>query len=68
MKVFKAIFDYLLGTKYYANIVVNIGTNKNEICSYIFTTKEQARKHKEELDKLTTFKFVTTISFRSKDI
>ncbi len=66
MKVLNAVLDYLFGHKYYANIVNTQGTSKCDICSYIFLSKEQALKHKAEIDNMVTFKFVTTISFRSK--
>lgn len=67
MKVFNAVLDYLFGPKYYANIVNTIGTTKCEICSYIFKTKEQALKHKNDVDNLVSFKYIETISFRSKN-
>lgn len=38
--VLKEIIAFLFGRKYYANIVATKGTTKQEICSYIFATKE----------------------------
>ena len=40
--VLKEIMAFLFGRKYYANIVATKGTTKQEICSYIFATKEAA--------------------------
>ena len=40
--VLKEIIAFLFGRKYYANIVATKGTTKQEICSYIFATKEAA--------------------------
>ena len=68
MRVLNAVLDYLFGPKYYANVVNVQGTAKCEICSYVFSSKEQALKHKNELSDSITFKFVDTISFRSKKI
>ena len=43
--VLKEIIAFLFGRKYYANIVATKGTTKQEICSYIFATKEAAKQH-----------------------
>lgn len=42
--VLKEIIAFLFGRKYYANIVATKGTTKQEICSYIFATKEAANR------------------------
>lgn len=64
--VFKRIANLLFGYKYYANIVCTRGTTRTEICSYIFRSKEEARKHQEGLELNRTFKYIETISFRSR--
>ena len=46
--VLKEIMAFLFGRKYYANIVATKGTTKQEICSYIFATKEAANRHRLE--------------------
>ena len=43
--VLKEIMAFLFGRKYYANIVATKGTTKQEICSYIFATKEAANRN-----------------------
>ena len=48
--VLKEIIAFLFGRKYYANIVATKGTTKQEICSYIFATKEAAKQHKLEIE------------------
>lgn len=65
--VINEIMAFIFGRKYYANIVGTRGTDKKEICSFIFRTKEQARKHREELMTTLTFSFIETISFRSRN-
>jgi hypothetical protein len=62
------ILAFLLGRKYYANVISVIGTDKNEICSYIFSTPEEAEAHRRVIGTTVSFNFVTTISFRSRKI
>lgn len=64
--VLKEIIAFLFGRKYYANIVSTKGTTKMEICSYIFSTKEKADRHREELMATMSFRYIETISFRSR--
>ena len=63
--VLKEIMAFLFGRKYYANIVATKGTTKQEICSYIFATKEAANRHRLEIETTLSFRFVETVSFRS---
>lgn len=64
--VLKEIISFILGRKYYANIVATKGTDKTEICSYIFTSKEEANRHRDDLETTLSFLFIETISFRSR--
>lgn len=64
--LFQIIVDFILGEKYYANIVNIRGTIKCELCSFIFTTKEAADKHAAELRTTLSFDFIETVSFRSR--
>lgn len=64
--VLKEIIAFLLGRKYYANIVGTKGIEKKEICSYIFRTKQEAEKHRDELSTTLSFNYIETISFRSR--
>ena len=66
--VFKEIIAFLFGRKYYANIIATKGVAKQEICSYIFATREAAERHRMEIETILTFRFVETISFRSRKI
>ena len=43
--VLVAIAEFLLGKKYYANIINTRGTDRNEISSFIFCTRQEAEKH-----------------------
>lgn len=66
--VLKEIIAFLFGRKYYANIIATIGVAKQEICSYIFATREAAEKHRMEIETTMSFRFVETVSFRSRKI
>ena len=66
--VLKEIIAFLFGRKYYANIVATKGTTKQEICSYIFATKEAANRHRLEIETTLSFTFVETVTFRSRRV
>lgn len=60
-----SILAFIFGHKYYANIINTRGTNKLEISSYIFRTREEALAHKKRIEETRSFLYVETISFRS---
>ncbi|WP_289763758.1 hypothetical protein [Paramuribaculum intestinale] len=62
------LLDYLFGPRYWANIIRTRGTANIEICSYIFTSPQAAEHHKAQLLKLRSYEYITTISFRSRNI
>lgn len=66
--VLTEIIAFLLGRKYYANIIATKGVAKQEICSYIFATREAAENHRMEIETTMSFRFVETVSFRSRKI
>ena len=66
--VISKIVAFILGNKYYANIINTRGTNKCELCCFIFNTREQADAHRLSVDDATkSFMHVETISFRSRN-
>ncbi len=66
--VLNEIIAFLFGRKYYANIIATKGVSKMEICSFIFSTKEAAARHRTEIDTTMSFSYVETISFRSRRV
>ena len=64
--VLQAIVAFIFGHKYYANIVNTIGTDRFELASFIFLTKEEAIRHRRSLDTTRSYQYVETISFRSR--
>lgn len=66
--VLTEILAFLFGRKYYANIIATKGVAKQEICSYIFATREAADKHRMEIETTLSFRFIETVSFRSRKV
>lgn len=66
--VFNEIVSFLFGRKYYANIINTKGTNMTELCSFIFSTKEEVEHHKMEILTTSSYQWIETISFRSRNI
>lgn len=60
------IAAFIFGRKYYANIIHTRGTNKCEISSFIFRTKQEAESHRAALNGNLSYQFVETVSFRSR--
>ena len=60
------ITAFLFGRRYYANILNTKGTNRCEISCYIFRSKQDADRHRDELQSNMSFKFIETVSFRSR--
>jgi len=61
-----SLLDYLFGPRYWANIVRTRGTDRVEICSYIFRTRADARAHQTTLESLRSYDYLATISFRTR--
>ena len=66
--VLKEIIAFLFGRKYYANIITTKGVAKQEICSYIFATRQAAERHRQAVETTLSFRFVETVSFRSRKV
>lgn len=64
--VLKEVIAFLFGRKYYANIVGTKGTAEMQICSFIFRTKDDARRHRDEIMHTLSFRYIETVSFRSR--
>lgn len=62
------IIAFVLGNKYYANIVNTRGTTRCELTCFIFNTREQAELHRQQLGLGASFGFIETVSFRSRRI
>ena len=62
------IIAFLFGNKYYANIVNSVGTNRCEVCNFIFNSLEEAEQHKAAIMGTASFRYIETISFRSRKV
>lgn len=66
--VLQAIVAFIFGHKYYVNIVNTRGTTRCETTSFIWSTKQQAMEHKMRLEDNRSFRYVETVSFRSREV
>lgn len=66
MTVLEKIISHIFGYKYYANIINPVGTFNYEISCFIFRTKKEADEHRESINRMRSFNFIQTISFRSR--
>lgn len=66
MNIIQSILAMILGQQYWANIINTRGTDRCELCCYIFTTKEDAEQHRRDLESTASFMYVETVSFRSR--
>lgn len=66
--VLTEIVAFIFGRKYYANIIATKGVAKQEICSYIFASRQAAQRHRREIETTLSFQFIETISFRSRRV
>lgn len=66
--LFELITEFVLGRKYYVNIIVTEGTDRYEATSYIFDTKAGAEGHRDRIGRTLSFRYVETVSFRSRNV
>ena len=66
MNIIQAILALVLGNKYWANIINTRGTDRCELSCFIFTTREDAERHRRDLEANASFLYIETVSFRSR--
>lgn len=64
--VLAEILAFILGRKYYANIINTRGTDKCELSCFIFHSKEEAEAHRLNLETTISYLYIETVSFRSR--
>ncbi len=64
--VLKSIIDFLFGHKYYVNIINLRGTNNLEMTSFIHYSREDAERHRDDINATSSFLWIETVSFRSR--
>ncbi len=64
--VIESIIAHVFGHRYYANVINMRGTDRYEVCSFIFASRETAYAHRRELETTRSFLYIETISFRSR--
>ena len=65
-RLFEEITDFVLGTRYYAVIIGERGSDRYYVASEIHTTRASAEAHRSRIEQTRTFIYITTITFRSK--
>ena len=64
--VLQRIVAFIFGHKYYANIINIRGLGGTvELTSFIHPTKEDAKKHINDISQTLSYTYVETVSFRS---
>lgn len=63
--VLQSIIAHIFGHKYYVNIVNTRGTNRCEATSFIHRSKDDAMRHRVEIESTRSFLYIETVSFRS---
>lgn len=67
MNTLQAILAFLFGQKYYVNIFCDRGTTNYWVSSQIFRSRAEAETHRHRNDFKTSFRFIQTRSFRSRE-
>lgn len=66
MKLLEAILEFVMGHKYYVNIINTRGTIKCEMASFIHRTRAEAEAHRVQIESTASYIWVETVSFRSR--
>ena len=64
--VLQSIIAHIFGHKYYVNIINTKGTDKCETTSFIHHSKEEAERHRLQIESTRSFIYVETVTFRSR--
>ncbi len=64
--VLQAIIAFVLGHKYYVNIINTKGTEKCETTSFIHHSRAEADAHRKEIESTSSFLYIETVTFRSR--
>lgn len=66
--VLQRIIAFVIGHKYYANIIRTKGLGGTvDLTSFIHPTKADALAHRRDIEQTTSYSYVETISFRSRE-
>lgn len=64
--VLDLILEFVLGRKYYINIIYTRGVERYEASCFIFDSKTEADAHARSLEGNWSFGHIETISYRSR--
>ena len=63
-RLIQEIATFVLGTRCYAVIIGERGSDRYDIASQIHFTKASAEEHRRRIEHTRTFVYITTVSFR----
>ena len=63
-RLIQEITTFVLGTRCYAVIIGERGSDRYDIASQIHFTKASAEEHRRRVEQTRTFVYITTVSFR----
>ena len=65
-RLFEEITDFVLGTRYYAVIIGERGSDRYDLASQIHSTLASAEAHRRRISETRTYIYIETIRFRSR--
>ena len=63
-RLFCEIIHFVWGTRYYAVIIGELGSDRTYIASEIHATRSSAEAHRRRIEATRAYVYITTISFR----
>jgi hypothetical protein len=64
IQLFREISTFLFGTRCYAIIIGERGSDRYDIASQIHFSKASAEAHRRRIEETRTYVYITTITFR----
>lgn len=63
-RLFEAITDFVFGTRCYAVIIGERGSDRYYVASEIHLTRSSAEAHRRRIEETRTYVYITTVTFR----
>ncbi len=63
-RLFSAITQFVLGTRYYAVIIGERGSDRYYVASELHLTRASAEAHRRRIAETRAYVYITTVSFR----
>ena len=63
-RLFREIIHFVWGTRYYAVIIGELGSDRTYIASELHTSRSAAEAHRRRIEETRAYVYITTVSFR----